>query len=370
MNFENYNKIYKEILDDEKNELSANYLLNKYEIKHDEELLNILNQIKKNEYISSDNKIISKLIKELDENENLLDINEIINLKEKVIEVNSISEDNEKEEDKKIEVKIDTKVDKNVKTETSKKSKKTLEETKEKIKGIIIENISKKNPLIYALPSLVFLVIIFFVFSDKKQNEPILENKKIVKSEQKESVQFVKKDESLNNKVIQEPTNELDTINKEILASNEESILVKKELESKNLAKTEESLNKENQEEVTLLVENTITENVNKLEEENMISINEERTSEENLNIIEQSANIESLEELKSVKYSDEKVASLSEISKFIKEMKYEDSKIFFKDNYYQEKDVLLGFKIFKITPLYVKFEDQTKNIRKRFLFK
>jgi len=91
LNFENYNNIYKEILDDEIGDLSANYLLNKYEIKHDEELLNILNQIKKNEYISSDNKVISKLISELDENDNSLDINEIINIKDKVIDTENLN---------------------------------------------------------------------------------------------------------------------------------------------------------------------------------------------------------------------------------------------------------------------------------------
>ncbi len=93
MNFENYNKIYQEILDDDKNELSANYLLNKYEIKHDEELINILNQIKKNEYISSDNTTINKLLEELDEDENLLDINEIIDIKDKVISENLLEDE-------------------------------------------------------------------------------------------------------------------------------------------------------------------------------------------------------------------------------------------------------------------------------------
>ena len=48
MNFENYNKIYQEILDiEDDSDISANYLLNKYEIKNDTELLSILHQIKK-----------------------------------------------------------------------------------------------------------------------------------------------------------------------------------------------------------------------------------------------------------------------------------------------------------------------------------
>lgn len=47
MNYENYNNIYKEILEDKEGQLSTNYLLNKYNIVHDEELINILNQIKK-----------------------------------------------------------------------------------------------------------------------------------------------------------------------------------------------------------------------------------------------------------------------------------------------------------------------------------
>ncbi len=67
MNFENYNKIYQEILDiEDDSDISANYLLNKYEIKNDTELLSILHQIKKNEYVSSQNTLINRLIKELD----------------------------------------------------------------------------------------------------------------------------------------------------------------------------------------------------------------------------------------------------------------------------------------------------------------
>ncbi len=108
MNFENYNNIYKEILDDETGDLSSNYLLNKYEIKHDEELLNILNQIKKNEYISSDNKIINRLIKELDENEDLLDVNEIINIKDKVINVEDFNLNTENNENIQILETIET----------------------------------------------------------------------------------------------------------------------------------------------------------------------------------------------------------------------------------------------------------------------
>ena len=70
MNFENYNKIYQEILDiEDDSDISANYLLNKYEIKNDTELLSILHQIKKNEYVSSQNTLINRLIKELDYSE-------------------------------------------------------------------------------------------------------------------------------------------------------------------------------------------------------------------------------------------------------------------------------------------------------------
>lgn len=203
MNFENYNNIYKEILDDETGDLSSNYLLNKYEIKHDEELLNILNQIKKNEYISSDNKIINRLIKELDENEDLLDVNEIINIKDKVINVEDFNLNTENNENIQILETIETD---------------EIIEDKSKNSQEIIENTnSNKNYILYALPLLVILGAIYFIgtATDKKS----ISNKEIV--EDKNQVLVSKVEPKTENKIIEtkEATEEVANVEeKEIIA--------------------------------------------------------------------------------------------------------------------------------------------------------
>lgn len=369
MNFENYNKIYKEILDDESGELSANYLLNKYEIKHDEELLNILNQIKKNEYISSDNKIISRLISELDANENLLDINEIINIKDKVIDVENINLEDENVQD------IET--------------KEIIEDKAENSQNIINQTKNRKNYFIYLVPVIVISVVFFTINNDDNEKEiNTLSTEKSITINNKDT------SDNINNKIttqktietkdeiekkeilVEENTKEVLPVLKKDIApvietsnldtkieediKNDESIKVNKNIleEKKELIKVvlEEPSEKEITKEVT-------KEEINK-EIEKIIESNS--TSEDALNKLEKlsSLNNNTVEQKNTII-----LKSLDEISKYKKQLKFKDNKIFFNGKYYSEKGTLFGFKIFKITPIYVKFEDQNKKIRKRFLF-
>lgn len=307
MNFENYNNIYKEILDDETGDLSANYLLNKYEIKHEEELLNILNQIKKNEYISSDNKIINRLIKELDEDDNLLDINEIINIKDKVININDFDLQEEEVEEK-----------------SNIKADEIIKDKSEKSKDIINETTNNKNYLLYAVP-VVLLALTLFIFNssseEKTEEISIVKNEKVVKLEEKP----------------------------------------KKVLKEEPLIET----TKEFEDIVIKITENDIKEEIEKLDvkkdAENIIDSTS--NSEIKLNKI-----VDAPKEVLHDEKSTINLKSLNEIAKYVKKLKVEDDKLLFEGNYYSEKSNLFGYKIFKITPLYVKFEDVNKNIRKRFL--
>ena len=46
------------------------------------------------------------------------------------------------------------------------------------------------------------------------------------------------------------------------------------------------------------------------------------------------------------------------------------DGKLIYNDKAYSEGDDFLGYKIYKLTPIYVKLEDEEKEIRKQFIFK
>lgn len=317
MNFENYNNIYKEILDDEAGDLSANYLLNKYEIKHDEELLNILNQIKKNEYISSGNKIINRLIKELDENEELLDVNEIINIKDKVINAEDFNLDSENNEE----------------IETNE-----IIEDKSKNHQEIIENTrNNKNYVLYILPLLVLLGTIYFVATPSEDEKEIL----IAKIEPKTQEIIIKKEET------QKP--EVAKVEEKVIET-EEVVLNEKTIENKIEEEVDESI------EITADNKNILPEVEEKIE----ITFN----SEIALDKIEEFTNESNIVGIPDTP----KLKSLSEINKYIKKLTLENGKIFYDGNYYSENSMLFGFKVFKITPLYVKFEDVNKKIRKRFL--
>lgn len=310
MNFENYNKIYQEILTDEKNELSANYLLNKYEIIHDEELINILNQIKKNEYISSNNKVINKLLKELDENEDLLDVNEIINVKNKVI--NPKTMDNFLKDQERENISFDIYVEEQIIQKKQKNSSKInliIENIKEKIslhdiKGKSIENVKKYK--LYSLP-IILLLGIYFIFSNlySENKSLLIEKDKLEKTIQKN--ELIKEKNTVE---IIEP------IEEKIITNNQESSLIE------NNGKLEKNLN---------VLEGNQNQVQNKINNEILLN-------------------------------------SLEEMSKYIKEFKYIDGKLEYKNDTYSENDILFGFKIYKLSSAYVKFQDEKNKIRKTFI--
>jgi hypothetical protein len=314
VNFENYNKIYQEILDDDKNELSANYLLNKYEIIHDEELINILNQIKKNEYISSDNKVINKLLKELDENEDLLDVNEIINVKNKVIHPKIMDNFLKDEENENINSNID--IEEEIIEKKQKKNSKInfiIENIKEKIsindiKDKSIENIKKYK--FYSLPIILLLGIFFMLSNLYNENKSLLiEKDKLEKNIQKN--QLIKEKNTVEIKTVPAEEKNIPSV-----VNNQEDTLIE---------------NNENLEEKLNVLEDTQNQIPNKINNEILLG-------------------------------------SLEEIAKYIKEFKYIDGKLEYKNEIYSENDILFGFKIYKLSAAYVKFQDEKNKIRKTFI--
>jgi hypothetical protein len=316
VNFENYNKIYQEILTDEKNELSANYLLNKYEIIHDEELINILNQIKKNEYISSDNKVINNLLKELDENEDLLDVNEIINVKNKVINPKTMDNFLKDEENENISSDID--IEEEIIQKKQKKSSKInliIENIKEKIslhdiKEKSIENVKKYK--FYSLP-IILLLGIFFIFSN--------------------------------------------------LYSENKSLLIEKEKLEKTIQKNE-LIKEKNTVEIIDKIEPTEEKIIPYVNNQEPIFVENTESIEEKLNVLDDTQN----NQLPNKINNEILLNSLEEISKYIKEFKYIDGKLEYKNDTYSENDILFGFKIYKLSSAYVKFQDEKNKIRKTFI--
>ena len=74
--------------------------------------------------------------------------------------------------------------------------------------------------------------------------------------------------------------------------------------------------------------------------------------------------------EIKKENVEIEEVVSFQDISAHILESKYLDGKLIYNDKAYSEGDDFLGYKIYKLTPIYVKLEDEEKEIRKQFIFK
>lgn len=336
MNFENYNKIYQEILNDENNELTANFILNKYEISHEEELINILNQIKKNEYISSDDKTINRLLNELDDNEELLNIYEIINVKDKVIDSKTV-ETYINENEKKIS--IEPKAENIIKDE-----EKVASVSQSKNKEL---KFSKKY--FYIITLIIILFVILITISGEKNS--IIHEKK----ENNVEKEIITENKELKNiDIIQEKTKKEE--------NNSES----------KLLKIETQLPKE---EIVLGIKNTvIEESKSKVEEiqiENRAEEEQIKNSDDKLDLIQLvETEVKSSTNEKSSLRNIPTLYSLDEIDKYEKELKYDDGKLLFRGQKYAENDMLFGFSIFKLTPIYVKFQDEKKQIRKRFMLK
>lgn len=65
-----------------------------------------------------------------------------------------------------------------------------------------------------------------------------------------------------------------------------------------------------------------------------------------------------------------QKLEDLNAIAKYMKNIKYENNSIIYKDKIYKEGDDIFGFNIYKISSAYIKFEDKITKVRKRYLFK
>lgn len=290
MNFENYNKIYQEILDAENNtDISANYLLNKYEIKNDEELLKILHQIKKNEYISSQNGLISKLIKELNADEEIIDINQVVDIKENIINKNYFYDEDNKTMSNEI------------------KAEDIINSTKDKL---LNKTRSNKKYLFIILPAFILVVIIILFITNKEENieKDIVVGKEVIKT-----------DKNKKEKI------ESEKIEKDVIKEVKESTKVE---ENKNDFKEELE----------------IIEVANNFEE---IKINEN-----------------------SEKLKEPPLNPLVDISEYINKFKYEDGELIYNEERYKEGDTIMGYKIYKLTPVYIKLEDEQNEIRKQFLLK
>lgn len=344
MNFENYNKIYQEILDDDKNELSANYLLNKYKIKYDEELINILNQIKKNEYISRENNIINRLLKELDEDEDLLDINEIIDIKEKVIT-------------KEIYDTIDIKDEIELKEEP-KKDQVNLNNSNN-----IIMNLSNKKAIPFLIIFLIFIGTFTFYSTseDKKSN---LDDNVIAKNENTEVID--KKVDEKNTKTEIADTKEI---------SNTEPEVQSPELIAKNPIKEETVQTSQEEEKEKLTIQNTantdsIDNNDIDTKIDKIVTYDEKDTQiEDNLEKNDEKLVEQTLIENPPAS-NGSKLNSINELENYQNDFSYKNGSLIFENQTYKEKDFLFGFKIYKLTPVYVKFQDEKNQMRKRILFK
>ncbi len=321
MNFENYNKIYQEILDDENDQLSSNYLLNKYEIKHDEELINILNQIKKNEYISSDNKVINRLLSELDEDEDLLNINEIIEIKEKVISNGFDNEDLlEHEEANKPQIEKN-----NVFEEKS-------DFTKNKKNSNLLDNININFNIKYSIIIIfIFFILSSFYFVDFSENN----TKKINKKQITSSLEVEKNiEKQIKEKNLEQVSNEL-------------------------VSPTDQITQKENN--ISKKIEEKIDDTVdNKLDKIKVVE-NEQDNFLENTNEVEKNLNVLNTQ-------NTIILDSLEDIEKYKDQLMYDDGKLIFNDIAYGENDTLFGFRIYKLTSIYVKFQDEKNQLRKRIL--
>lgn len=333
MNFENYNKIYQEILDNNQ-DISANYLMNKYEISQEVELINILNQIKKNEYISSDNTLISKILKELDENEELLDINEIINIKEKIIDVNfaqsndiAKSEPQNDYQSNSAQQQATNKqtVDNNISNHNPDiNSNKKEEQTQQnKTVSFDISKFINKTTLIYSSAAGLVIILFFSLFVSSTSTNEI-------------EIEKISQVESNNNKValVEHDIDKIVTSSGDIELSET----------------TEKEDNAEPQQ--TLAIVNNDQEDISEKElaainETKQVSSSTYKTEDTNQTI---------------------KLNSLDEIENYVKDMHFSDGNLYFKNTAYRENDKLFGFKIYKLTSMYVKFEDESNQIRKRYV--
>ncbi len=265
----------------------------------------LLLQIKKNEYLNN-SKVLNELIDEIAKSRNTLDIHKIISHKENILNTNFSTKD---------EISL-TKNSSNIKSEST-----------------AFRFPNKKGYIIVPAGVAVFVFLYFnslntkSIYEDKSKKEQV--NSTI--AEKKVST-ISKEQKNIVDKKIETSVNKIDVP----INTTENNLIPKEKIEIK-----QKSVENEKKEISTMLDSDEKKVLVEEKKEKPKIQENNKQTS---------SLDIEKLDI-------------------YQKDLKNLNNKVFYNGNYYGEDDYLFGFKIFKITPTYVKFEDSANNIRKRVLF-
>ncbi|RXJ86424.1 hypothetical protein [Arcobacter sp. CECT 8985] len=321
MNFDTYINIYEELINTT-DILNVKYFTNKYSLSKIE-LKTILIKIKDNEYINKNNSILKTLLDELKDIET-----------DFTIFSNGYNEKKDFHQEEK-ETKKNTK--KSIKPNLSKilfTLSKNINIYISKIKHI---NLEKKQYIQIGIGALsvffIMLITTIFMLNDntetKNQNSKIDANNVIIS---KKSINEL-------------PTKKIEKKQVEIEDNKIDVTLPIKNLEKQELIKKEQTVE-------------------NKLDNIKII----ENKKENRVRAIITLDNTQKEIKKKIVNDTKPKYKIRDEFKNIKDQLTYENHMIKYKNKYYRENDTLEGFKIFKITPVYVKFEDTKTNIRKRVL--
>ncbi|RXK00869.1 hypothetical protein CRU98_00020 [Arcobacter sp. CECT 8986] len=324
MDFNTYANIYEELINTTTNKLNSKYFIDKYSLTH-VELKTILVKIKENEYISKENKVLKDILFELEEYKADFSIFSKIKSKKSddiYIETNKKIVDETKKKDNFIVILSNIK-----------------EDFKSKLKNINIKKDQYMKFGIGAFGILLIFSITTFILSSSNSNTEKKEH--ISALDTKEINTNIKKVVTLQDKDVN-----VENSNEDLLSKKEET----------DTTKTLDTIKKEK---VVNVEEKLDSIKVIKNEKENrvraIITIDERKEQ------IKPKTNV-------SKNSSNNKLAIKKEFNNIKDDLTYENHMIKYKNKYYKENDILEGYKIFKITPVYVKFEDTKTNIRKRVL--
>lgn len=197
MNYYIYNSIYKEILENDK-ELSANDFLEKYNLSV-KELQNLLLQIQKNEYLSSNNNNLIKLINQIN-NDSELGIYNIIDSKEEIF----------------------------------------FEKKKDNVKESKVKKINLSKDKVMYLLTVIFILLGFVIFYSYLKNEDEYKKEKIEESKESnvpENTQAITKTSNEEEEIISINDMESDIKEEYPLIQKKESDIV--DLEKKEIVLTD-----------------------------------------------------------------------------------------------------------------------------------
>ncbi|AXH09788.1 hypothetical protein AHALO_1418 [Malaciobacter halophilus] len=326
MNINIYSSIYENLIDSKVKALSIKALLEKYNISHGQ-LKTILLKIKENEYISKENTTINNYLIELE------------NYKEEELKVF----------EKRIEEGENSKKDTFIKKENKVVVLKTkIKEYTIKYSSIILNliknlkykfnkiDIKSKYITATGIFSILFFISLFtFSFNDDKT----IKNSTLINTKNQSNINTEKIKSTQKSEIINEP---------KVVVNND----IEEKLDNMKIIKNEDD------DTITAIIDlDYISTSV--INPNNIAS--NKKTKEEG-----DKKKLNSKQKIKKQPHSILKIKnSLAQIKKHLI---YENNMIKYKNRYYKENDILEGYKIFKITPLYVKFEDTNEKIRKRVL--